>query len=197
MCDTKLRERSYSGEKIGDFLREAIMPTMHPPQAPSLTVPTLQRLMGHIDLSWVDQDVIEMLDNIQGGEPGPSAVDQLVAPAFRSAEDFLGHASLVILVASTSSNPWKKVDAPIVDTATGKIHMQIDGLGWVVSDPRDPTVWTEEDYDLIFNRTAVAPADPIARIASALINLSSFSANPLIEELDIASALNQLPTPTV
>lgn len=192
MCDTKLRERSYTGEKIGDFLREALMPATHP-DVPALTVPTLQRLMGHIEESWVDPDVMERIIGLQAGEPGPTPIDQLVAPALRSGKDFTDHKEVVIRVASASTELWKIIEGVLVDEVTGQIHIVVDGLVKVLSDPRNPTLWTAQDYDLILNRTPTGRGtlDVIARIANASIRLSGFSAEPEIPKTDMTSALRQ------
>ncbi len=187
-----LRRQSYNGESIDHFLRKALLPTSHR-EVPALSVPTLQRLAGLIDESWLSPDVQERLDELQSSEPGSSATDHLLAPAVRSIADFRDQGGVVVRIAGASSELWQQYPAPLLDESDGRVHIIVDETVRAGIDPRSPTLWTLQDYSLIHGRKPAGQGhvDEIARIATASIKLSGFSSRPRVPERYISAALRR------
>jgi hypothetical protein len=190
MCDTRFRRQSYTGESMDKFLRRALHPSKEF-QKPALSVPTLQRLTGHIDPTWLSDDVFELLISAQSGDWGNEPQDKLVSPALRSIDDFKDCASVVMRAAGVHDGLWGQHGAPLVNEDTGRVHVATDPLTTVAVDPRSPTLWSADDHDLIYNRetTGTGHIDQVARTATASLRLCEFVSRPRIDRRFVDSAL--------
>jgi len=158
-----------------------------------LSVETLQRLTGHVDFTWLNPEVSELLLEAQSKEPGPEPIDRLIAPAFRSIKDFQDCGAVVLRVSGPDNSLWRRVEKPLADEVTERIHVEIDALHMVIVDPRSPTLWRADDFDLIDgrNRAGTGMQDRIAEVATASIKLLEFTSRPRIPERYITAALRK------
>ena len=193
MCDTRFRESSFSGEKIDKFLQRALGPHKEF-EGPALSVPTLERLTGHIaDYGWLTEEVADMLQRAQSDNQGNRPIDRFIAPALRTVDDFRDFSAVIIRVAGIgmSDELFSRYDNALIDEEAGRIKIAINDHTTVAIDPRSPTLWPVDDYNLVARRpkTGSGHIDQIARRATASIRLSEFVTRPRVDQRFIQSAL--------
>lgn len=180
MCDTVLKPESANGEKLSDFLHSAMFPSKN--RRPKLTVPTIQRLLGHLLTTCeVDGETLDAMHDEQEQMPGPGLIENLVAPMFRSVEDFKASGAVVVkLFIAGLNGEWRVCTSPIADEVTGMVSVTFDDLHQVDIDPRSPGLWDLEEYYALHNRPRHGSgiSHRLNDVATTAIRLSAFSQHP-------------------